>query len=92
MGAPPAPDPCLLFMPVPTLAPEPDPNTADDCEPPSFCLMRSALDAPPVHSHVARWHIHWQLAPSSSTCTARDRSADDPPPQLGQTIRCCPGV
>mmetsp|Transcript_4779 Transcript_4779/g.17877 ORF Transcript_4779/g.17877 Transcript_4779/m.17877 type:complete len:233 (+) Transcript_4779:1199-1897(+) len=67
LGAPPAPDPRRRLIPVPTLAPDPEPNTADDRVPPlsPFAsgpfrpgLAASEVDAPPVHSHVARWHIH----------------------------------
>mmetsp|Transcript_12049 Transcript_12049/g.51892 ORF Transcript_12049/g.51892 Transcript_12049/m.51892 type:complete len:233 (-) Transcript_12049:505-1203(-) len=67
LGAPPGPDPARRLIPVPTLAPDPEPNTADDLSPFASTFRpdpapndgrASAVDAPPVHSHVARWHIH----------------------------------
>mmetsp|Transcript_3138 Transcript_3138/g.12588 ORF Transcript_3138/g.12588 Transcript_3138/m.12588 type:complete len:331 (+) Transcript_3138:1414-2406(+) len=89
-----------------TAPPAPAPGRRDDIPVPtdvfdpialSLCVLRefdlaSATLEPPVHSHVARWHIHCASLPSASMCTARLRSPLLPPPHEGHTMRCCPGV
>jgi hypothetical protein len=81
-------------MPVPTDVFEPIALSFEVLRaftPPLPPLASETLE-PPVHSHVARWHIHCASRPSASMRTARLRSPLLPPPHEGHTMRCWPGV